>query len=309
VFGVIAVVGVALGMLASAGAASGAYPRCFGAASRDPHHRCSNPKLKLSVVPRPKQALITPNAPCAPIPATVKVCAFGVPATKAAGTVALVGDSHAEHWRAALEVVTRARRWSGLSITEPSCPFTLGTPVAPKPKRDECSQWNQEVIRWFAEHPSVSTVFTSDHPGLVMTSPGQSEQAAKVAGITAGWNALPATVKHIVVIRDVPYMHQDTLPCVQRAIAKRKDAGLVCAVPRRRALHLDPDLTAAQQLHSARVQVVDLTNFLCGGRLCYPVVGGALVYRDSFEHLTRVFARTLGPFLLSRVARLMTSWH
>ncbi|HEV3229563.1 MAG TPA: SGNH hydrolase domain-containing protein [Solirubrobacteraceae bacterium] len=260
-------------------------------------------------MPRPRQAQITPNAPCAPIKATVGVCRFGFSGVNAGGAIALVGDSHAEHWRAALEVVTQALHWSGLSITQPSCPFTHATAVAPEPKRVQCTQWNQGVVQWFDQHPEINTVFTSDHPGPVLTSPGQNQQDAKVAGITSAWNALPATVKHIIVIRDVPFINQDTLPCVERAIAKREDAGLACALPRGRAVHRDPDVVAAQQLRSPRVQVVDLTQFLCGSRLCYPVVGGALVYRDFFDHLTRVFATTLGPFLLDQVARLMATWH
>jgi hypothetical protein len=43
--------------------------------------------------------------------------------------------------------------------------------------------------------------------------------------------------------------------------------------------------------------VVDLTHFFCGPRRCFPVVGGVLVFKDA-SHITSVFARTLGPFLL-----------
>jgi hypothetical protein len=48
------------------------------------------------------------------------------------------------------------------------------------------------------------------------------------------------------------------------------------------------------------VQVIDLTHFMCGRRRCFPVVGGALVHKDP-THLTRVFATTLGPYLLRRL--------
>ena len=39
-----------------------------------------------------------------------------------------------------------------------------------------------------------------------------------------------------------------------------------------------------------------MTRFICDRRWCYPVIGGALVYKDD-NHLTEVFARTLGPYL------------
>jgi hypothetical protein len=300
--------GLTIGLVVPAGVASRPYPPCFGAAARDPAHPCNNPKLKLAVVPTPSEAQIMPNTPCTPIEAAITVCRFGAPAATAVGTIALVGDSHAWHWRGAVDVIARALHWQGLSSTQSSCPLTEGLTVQPEPKRAECTRWNRGVLQWFAQHNEISTVFTSDAPRSVARSRGQSPLAAEVAGITSAWNALPATVKHIVVIRDIPDVYVDTLPCVEQAIAKREDAGLVCAVPRSAALHQDPTVVAAERLRSPRVQVVDLTHFFCDSRLCYPVVGGALVYRDN-HHLTSVFAKTLGPFLLQYVDQLVASWH
>ena len=160
------------------------------------------------------------------------------------------------------------------------------------------------MIQWFAQNPQVTTVFVSDHPGAVERAPGQSEKAALVAGIEAAWAKLPATVKHIVVIRDVPFIEQGTLQCVSNAIARHLDAGTSCAFPRSRGLHQDPDVLAAEQLHSPRVQVIDLTQFFCGSRLCYPVIGGVLVYKDYFDHLTDEYATTLGALPPARGAGL-----
>ena len=297
-----------IGLIVPAGMASPSYPTCFGAAARDLAHPCKNPKLELAVVPTPSEAQIMPNTPCTPIEATITVCTFGAPAATAVGTITLVGDSHAWHWRGAVDIVARALHWQGLSSTRSSCPLTEGVTVQPEPKRAECTLWNRGVLQWFAQHAEISTVFTSDSPRSVVRSPGQSPLAAEVAGITSAWNALPATVEHIIVIRDIPDVYVNTLPCVEQAIAKREDAGRVCAVRRSAALHQDPAVVAAEQLRSPRVQVVDLTHFFCDSRLCYPVVGGALVYRDN-HHLTSIFAKTLGPFLLQQVDTLMASWH
>src|SRR3954471_16387473 len=65
----------------------------------------------------------------------------------------------------------------------------------------------------------------------------------------------------------------------------------------------------ARKLSSPRMQVVDLTRFFCGRRECYPVVGGALVYRDYYDHLTRAYATTLAPYLLEKIEGLMSSWR
>jgi hypothetical protein len=127
-----------------------------------------------------------------------------------------------------------------------------------------------------------------------------------VAGYVAAWGALPPTVRHIVVLRDTPYVGTGTGACVERAIARHQQAGLVCAVPRRRALHSDPQVAAAGQV-GPRATVVDLTRFFCGARVCYPVVGGVLVYQDT-NHMTRDYSATLGPYLGREFDRLRASW-
>jgi hypothetical protein len=293
--------------LSSPAGAEGPYPPCFGAAARDPAHSCENGGLNLTVTPSPSEAPLIPSAPCELIEPVINACAFGVPAAGAAATVALVGDSHADQWRAALEVASQALRWHGISITRPSCPFTAATNHFSEPERSRCTQWTHGVVHWFLAHPEVSTMFVSDHLAAVRTARGQRQRVAEVAGYTDAWKALPPSVKHIIVIRDTPYARYSTLTCVQQAVAKRLNAGVVCALARRRALRRDPEVGAADRLHSPRVQVINLTPFFCDRRRCYPVVGGALVYRDA-GHITRLFATTLGPFLLERIERLATSW-
>jgi hypothetical protein len=45
------------------------------------------------------------------------------------------------------------------------------------------------------------------------------------------------------------------------------------------------------------VHLVDLTSLFCDSAHCFPVVGGAYVYRDT-NHMNTTFAATLGPYLL-----------
>jgi hypothetical protein len=296
-----------LALLALAGSAN-ARPRCFGAASRDPDHRCVNHKLRKMVSPTPERALLMPPASCSPMEAPLSACTFGTSADSAGATIALVGDSHAEHWRATLWPVTKALSWAGVSLTHASCPLTRARLSTTTKKRKECEKYNRDVTQWLADHPDVRTIFTSNHPGRVVTKGGADPRATKVAGILKAWRALPASVEHIVVIRDDPHMKAWTLRCVTRAIRTHKNAGRACTFSRRRTLQFDPYVAAARKLHSPRVQVMDMTHFFCGRRVCYPVVGGALVYKDYFDHLTAVYARTLGPYLLGKLDWLMASW-
>jgi hypothetical protein len=44
------------------------------------------------------------------------------------------------------------------------------------------------------------------------------------------------------------------------------------------------------------VKVVDLTEFFCDARSCFPVIGGALVFKDQ-NHMTETYAKSLAPYL------------
>jgi hypothetical protein len=102
------------------------------------------------------------------------------------------------------------------------------------------------------------------------------------------------------VIRDVPTDSITTLDCVRRAMRKRAPAGQMCALPRSRALPRDAAVDAAARVRSRGARVVDLTRQFCGRRVCFPVVGGVLVHKD-LDHLTQLFASTLGRLLLRKV--------
>lgn len=303
---------LALALLtAAAGLASapahGATP-CFGAAARDPEHPgCRVPPL--AVFPAPQDALVAPAEPCAIVRLRFpEVCAFGVPKAQARTTFALVGDSHAAHWRAALAVVARALHWRGLDLDHTRCPFAAVRKATPAPDPARCARWNARVRAWFAHHPSVSVVFASQRRQVhVIPRPGLGQFDTRAAGLEDAWNGLPRSVRHVVAIADVPYNRAYTFACVEGALARRRSPDRACAVPRSLALTPDPALTAAAAIGPPRVQSVDLTPFMCGSTDCLPVVGGVLVHKDR-GHLTRAFSATLGPFLLRDLRRLMRAW-
>jgi hypothetical protein len=99
-----------------------------------------------------------------------------------------------------------------------------------------------------------------------------------------------------------------TLICVERAIAQHRRPDHVCARRRSDAVLPDPAALAAARLRSRRVRVIDMTSLFCDRSRCSPVIGGALVYKDT-THLTSVFAGTLGPFLLHRIDAASAGWH
>jgi hypothetical protein len=287
-----------------------ATPPCFGAAAHDPHHPCENPSLRYAVSPTPDEALIIPNAPCSPLSLTGLLipCLFGAPLGPATDEVALLGDSHAETWRAAMIVAADALHWSGVSLTRSSCPYSLATPVLGNPLTAGCVAWRSAVVAWLEANPRVGTVFVSDNDRASVVVPhGQTSLRTEVDGYLAAWRALPSTVTHIVVIRDPPFPGISTAPCVERAIARHDQAGPACALVRSSALTTDPEVIAAAE-DAPRASVIDLSGFFCGPAACPPVIGGVLVYKDP-SHMTDLYSTTLGPHLTAKIGRLLARWY
>lgn len=281
-------------------------PKCFGAAARAPHRTCAVGTLSRTVVPTPVQAPKMDNAPCALVESRgrIRVCAFGAAAAPGVRTVALIGDSHASHWRSAMAVLVKDKGWRGLSITHTSCPYSAATAVIDEPGRTECVQWKQQLSAWLKQHPEVDTVFFGAHTGGAVVVPrGRTPWSAQVNGYVNAWKALPRSVAHIMVFRDTPKMRSATMDCVQTALDHHRDAGQACAQPRARALQRDPEAVAAAHWggrDGVRAHLIDVTRHICDASRCFPVVGGALVFKD-IHHLTSVFAESLGPYVERQV--------
>jgi hypothetical protein len=258
-------------------------PRCFGAAARG----CVNPSLRRTVVPGPSKALLMPDAPCRPSRSHYRVivpCRFGF--AERPPYVALIGDSHAAHWRAAVDVAAKAAGWRAVSITSPGCSFSTEVYPAPPPIPARCRRHSAEALTWLRRHPSVRTVVTSNAAGR-----GLSPE-----GYLAMWRRLPKSVRRIHVIRDVPRVSHATAGCVASVKRRRRRSVRACPVSRASAFPADTSAQAAAR-GGRRVRLLDFSRFFCGARRCYPVVGGAYVYRD-FNHMNPIFSSTLGPYLL-----------
>ena len=289
---------------ASVGDAAMEDPTCFGAAARDPQRPCVNPALERTVQPTPAQARTLPNSACRPIRGSQPpVCSFGA----ADGpVVALVGDSHAGHWRGALDDrgppraggdsrsrirAARCRRRCAICVSRGERTAGAGSAT--------CSRGSRPILR-------SSTVFVAGLTGGsgVVARPGRSRFETSVQGYADAWRALPATVRTIVVIRDTPKMlgrHRHAAcsvpspPIVPRAArARSRPAARSTAIPRWWPPPGSPRRASAPWTSR---------RFFCGSE-CYPVVGGALVLRDS-THMTGTYSTTLGPYLLREVDAVM----
>ncbi len=201
----------------------------------------------------------------------LSLCSFGVPAADAAETVALIGDSHATHWRPALELVAQAKRWHVENITRTSCPFSTAPIDKSKALRRDCVQRNREAAEWLRAHPEVRTLFVAGNAAVrVFGAKPKDRFRRSLAGYRAAFATLPDSVKHIVVIRDSIKAKSGTLDCVRRAIRAHRRAGVVCALPLAKLRRGDAAAAAARELGPPRGQVIDLTSFQCSAAPVLP---------------------------------------
>lgn len=135
----------------------------------------------------------------------------------------------------------------------------------------------------------------------VSTTAGNTPLEEKVDGFRRAWRALPRTVRRVIVIRDTPITTIGTFDCMRDVLAAGKEApGPACALARPFAVSWDPAVSTVRRLQATRYRFADLTDFFCDGQRCFPVIGGALAYRDK-DHMTVRFSQSLGPYLLRKV--------
>jgi hypothetical protein len=281
-------------------------PACFGAAARDPLLRCVNNARQI----RPRFGEEDPDMGWICDPGAVPgACLFGFPAADADtdGYFAIIGDSHVGHWRSPLGVIADVERWRGFSISVGGCFFS---DVVAR-FQDGCADWYNSSLAWFTDHPEVDTVFvTANADTPVAVAAGETVLEVKTAAYMRTFQALPKTVKHVIALRDTTITKQEAFDCVA-ALDKAATTRLAtaCTVPRAFAVRDDPAVAAAKRLHAPRYASIDLTPFMCGAASCYPVVGGTLVNGDIYGHLRTTFTRTLAPYLLRELRKLMATWE
>jgi hypothetical protein len=277
--------------------------QCVGAKERDPHRRCTS-NLNPTMSPKKDDIGLAPaTVDCRPTSEKPEpVCTFGAPAGHAKATIALAGDSHALHWRAAVEVVANAKHWRGYSVTTAACPYSAVVEFLPGGLREQCINWYRDARRWLRAHPEVSTLFVSQTTHLDASAPGRTDAQLKRAGYIRAWSTLPRTVKRVIVLRDVPDPADNTFDCLDQAIAAGMPRlGRACPTPRATALSEDPAVRTVRALHLKRYRAIDLSSLFCTPKNCYPAIGGLQVYADVFGHITAAYMRTVAPYLLRRL--------
>ncbi|MEP6620293.1 MAG: acyltransferase family protein [bacterium] len=231
-------------------------------------------------------------------------CEFGD--TTATTTIALLGDSHAEHWLGGLDAAGRSHRWKIDAMVKGGCPVA-DVPERPAARTSrtyrECTRYREAMMqRIIARHPSAVILSSWDHYVLVQGKAGRWQVGADEwqRGLRRTYVRLVAAGIPVIIIRGTPRTWFDVPGCLSRRAAKLFMAG-ACEYDRADALSqvaIDAQTTAAKGLP---VRFVDMNDQVCPTQRCGVVRKGVVIFTDD-NHLTATFSRSVAPVLGERIA-------
>ncbi|MGO2747274.1 acyltransferase family protein [Microbacterium sp.] len=201
--------------------------------------------------------------------------------------VALVGDSHAYQLLGTFQAIADREGWHLTTYFKGACPWNT-TPLATAGSFGAaCTDWREGIDAELAAS-EFDVVFTSAISNTPYSSAGyDSSFDGAVAGYRQAWSTMTDRGIPVVTIVDNPGWETDPNKCLRSRDASE------CSSPRAERLPAnDPIRDAAEG--AAGVTLLDFTDVYCDDETCFPVVGGANIYRDQ-DHLTVTFANTLTP--------------
>lgn len=217
-------------------------------------------------------------------------CTLGDPNNRGRFHLVVTGDSHAAQWIPALQVLANKNGWRLTTFTKSNCPFARTRVLNKNKIYTSCAEWREKVIESLLIL-SPDVVVTSQYRNYLQVPNDDDTDGSMTDGLRKVWSQLKKRGIRVVAIRDTPYMGmRDKGP--PECLAARQDS---CAVPRNQALSgADPIIAAAAVVPG--VQLVDMTDAICGMELCEPVVGNIVVWRDK-HHLSATYATALAEHL------------
>lgn len=249
-----------------------------------------------NLTPRPEEAAdslppTTANGCHAGFTATTQgECVYGDPG--ATRSVVLFGDSHAEQWLPALDLLGKQQHWKVVSWTKAACPAGRLTVFNPSLNRTytECDTWRSETIaRIGAMAPDL--VLVSQSENVASSSVAPADFAAATMQTIDDLHTAGAT--RVSYVQDIPTPGNDLPGC----IAAHLDSATSCAYDLSTAYRY-PDRHAAMApaLAAGNVPTIDPAPLFCTDSRCPAIVGNVLVYRNE-SHMTVPYSQWLAPAL------------
>ncbi|HET8928844.1 MAG TPA: acyltransferase family protein [Microbacterium sp.] len=218
-------------------------------------------------------------------------CEFGSD-DPAAPRVALIGDSHAYQLLPTFQRMAEDNGWHLITFFKGACPWSTTPISAAGAFGTACGQW-RDAVRPKLDELELDAVFTASLATTPFSSAGYgSSFDAAVAGYQEAWSEFTDRGIPVITVADNPTWETDPNKCLR---TRSQDD---CAGAREAVLHDDPVVKAADGAEG--VTLLDFTEVFCDETTCFPVVGGANLYRDQ-DHLTVTFVDTLAPWYTAAI--------
>ncbi len=211
-------------------------------------------------------------------------CAYGdVNSDK---TIVLFGDSKAMQWFPAIDPVAKQRDWRLLGLTRGDCP--VATADLPK----NCVTWRENMIeRIIEEQPEIILIGTATRATYRVKKDGadlsrRASEPLLVDGMVKTIERLKReTDAEIIMIRDKSLGPPESNKCV----LENPDQLAKCAFA---PYDREPRAFEGKAARETGIRQIDPQKMFCSARVCPPVVGNVLVYRDS-GHVTATYSETM----------------
>lgn len=202
-------------------------------------------------------------------------------------TIVLLGDSHAQHWSGAVDLMAEKHDWQWILLTRPACRF--GGPS--ETRGDECGDFNQAAGAYVLDHEpdAVLTVGTFTALGKDEDGRTPAEQEHIVPDYRAGIQPMLDAGIPVIAMRDTPRFTNPAPECVDRYGANAE----ACSTPVSKLMAKESPLDSivAGGKWGSNFSTMDMTDQLCPEGTCAPVVGNVLIYMDE-SHLTSTYVRS-----------------
>jgi hypothetical protein len=258
---------------------------CVGAAALDPRHRCAQLNHGNRVAPLPGELPDDTGgayACYAYLGQPAHPCDYGS-RRRDAIRVALIGDSHAAALLAVLEPQLHRLNWRVTAYTGQTCAW-IPARLAP-----QC-----------AGLATIERDLVGRHYAVVIATELR-QYTNPVSQHLAAMRPVAAAGVRIVVVQDDPGVSPDATACVTRVTYSATGG---CGTPASVAQR-DPDRLAQAAERLPGAGVVMTGRFFCRDGFCPATIGNVLVYRDTAAHVTASYARTLSPYLVQAIQRVL----
>lgn len=240
------------------------------------------------------------------------LCTFGDP--KGRVTVVLMGDSHAEHWLAAVDRLGRERGWRVVPFVNGGCPVSAAPELVRRRRADrdrECATWREAAVRRIVALRPAAAILSSWDEYMVRDRPrvpaGRSGHVAPDAwrrGLGRTYARIASAGIPVVALRGTPFPAFDVPACLSRRAATG-GASDDCSYRRDDAVHVGARAAHAAAVRDAAarrlpVAAVDMSDRVCPAARCGVERAGVVVFTDD-NHLTARFTRGEAPVLGARV--------